>query len=430
MRQELDLPVHPLATGRPPVVLAAPRVPGRLEALFGRVAARRLEAGLQRWSVGRLTIGWPDGRTFSVGAHGAEPHVTMRIHDVAVFRKFTLRGDLGAGEAYMDGDWSTDDLPRFVELMLRNRHCVELDSHVSRVVNLTNDLLHRARANTRSGSRRNISRHYDLSNDFFSLFLDETMTYSSAVFGWPGEPLADAQRRKYRSLADKLQLEPGHRVLEIGCGWGGFALLAAREYGVRVTGITVSQRQHDLARQRVREAGLEDRVAIQLCDYRDVQGTFDRIVSIEMLEAVGREYWGQFLATCDRTLTAGGRAAVQTIAIADRRFDQYARHCDWIQRYIFPGGLLPSLLELCKAASVGSRLGVFHLEDIALDYARTLALWRARFFDRIPEVRALGFDDRFIRMWDYYLSTCEAAFATRSLSTYQLVFARDGEDLQ
>ncbi len=413
----------------------AHRAPGRaaaswLDSWVAQIAEPRLARAFERWHSGRLTVEWADGQTASYGAAHAEPHVTLRVHAPALYRKFLLLGDLGAGESYMDGDWTVDDLPRFIELVLRNAPCFPLDSWTSRLANVGNDLLHRARGNTRSGSRRNIRAHYDLSNDFFALFLDESMTYSSAVFEPAGEPLEHAQLRKYRRLADAAAIAPGDRVLEIGCGWGGFALYLAREREARVTAITLSERQLALARQRVGAAGLADRIDVRLCDYRDVEGTFDRIVSVEMLEAVGREYWPAFFEACHRVLARGGRVALQTIAIGSHRFDAYAKHCDWIQKYIFPGGLLPSLLELSKAAARRTTFGVHALDDIALDYARTLACWRTRFLARIDEVRALGFDERFIRMWDYYLSSCEAAFATRSLATYQIVFARDAEDLQ
>jgi cyclopropane-fatty-acyl-phospholipid synthase len=422
--------LSPVAEGAPAPASAAAAPAAWLDAAIARFAEPRLAEAFGRWASGRLTVRWADGRTGTFGAATAEPHVTLQVHHPALYRKFLLRGDLGAGESYMDGDWSVDDLPRFVELVLRNPQCFALDSRLSRAANVGNDLLHRARANTRAGSRRNIRAHYDLSNELFALFLDESMTYSSAVYGAPDEALGEAQARKYRRLADGAGVRPGDHVLEIGCGWGAFALLLAREYGAHVTAITVSDRQFALARARVAAAGLEDRVEVRLCDYRDVTGTFDRIVSVEMLEAVGRDYWPSFFETCHRVLAPGGRVAVQTIAIASHRFDEYARHCDWIQKYIFPGGLLPSLLELTKAAARRTPFGVHALEDIGLHYARTLAAWRARFFARLDEVRALGFDDRFTRMWDFYLSSCEAAFATRTLSTYQLVLARDGEDLR
>ena len=413
-----------------PVVLGDGAPHGWLDGLVGRLAVPRLLDGLAAWRVGRLTVHLPDGTAHTFGHADAQPSVHLRVHSLALFRKFALAGDLGAGEAYMDGDWSADDLPHLLELVLRNSDALALDSRLSRLLNVPNDWLHRRRPNTRAGSRRNIRDHYDLSNAFFSLFLDQTMTYSSAVFGDTDRSLAEAQREKYRALARKIGLRPGQHVLEIGCGWGGFAELAALEFGARVTGITVSREQHDYSRARLARAGLSDRTEILLCDYRDVGGTFDHVVSIEMLEAVGREYWDSFFASCDRVLARGGRVAVQVITMPDYRFQKYAKHCDWIQKYIFPGGLLPSLTELGRAAGRVSALTVIGVDDIAPDYARTLAAWRSAFLRRLPEVRQLGFGDRFIRMWDYYLSACEAAFRVRMLGTMQITWARAGEDLR
>ena len=239
--------------------------------------------------------------------------------------------------------------------------------------------------------------------------------------------LPQAQQRKFDSFLYKLDVRGGDHVLEIGCGWGGFAIHAAATRGCRVTGITISQEQFDLARQRVAAAGLADRVDVRLCDYRDLSGRFSKIVSIEMLEAVGREHWPAFFAKCHEVLAPGGTIGIQTISMPDHRFEAYARHVDWIQKYIFPGGLLPSISELCRAMAVGTPLTIRQVTDIAPHYAKTLARWKRAFFDRLPDVRALGFDDRFVRMWDFYLSTCEAAFRTRSLGNLQLVIGRAGE---
>jgi cyclopropane-fatty-acyl-phospholipid synthase len=397
--------------------------------LVERVLQRAVLARLDGWTTGHLVVELPDGTTRRFGPVDAEACATLHIHSPAFFRKFALRGDLGAGESYMDGDWSADDLPRFLELVMLNQHALELESPLTQLLNVPNDLLHRLRRNTRAGSRRNIRAHYDLSNDFFALFLDETMTYSAAKFDRVDRPLAEAQREKYRALGRKIGLRAGQHVLEIGCGWGGFAEVAATEFGARVTGITVSQEQHDFARQRLSRAGISDRTAVMLRDYRDVVGRFDHVISIEMIEAVGREYWDSFFATCDRVLAPGGRVGLQVITMPDFRFEAYAKRCDWIQKYIFPGGLLPSLTELGRAAGRVSALTVTAVEDIGLDYARTLAEWRTLFMRRLTDVRALGFDDRFIRMWDYYLAVCEGAFATRTLGTMQIVMARAGERL-
>jgi cyclopropane-fatty-acyl-phospholipid synthase len=414
----LESPRLDTASGAPASVS-----PGLVDRLVRSAVAGRLT----RWTVGRLTVHLPDGTVLAAGEPGAEPHATLRVSRERFFREFALRGDVGAGESYMNGDWRVDDLPRFIELALANEAALAMESPLTRALNVPNDLRHRLRGNTRIGSRRNIHAHYDLSNELFALFLDPSMTYSSAVFASPEDTLLDAQHRKFARIGDRLGIGPGDHVLEIGCGWGAFAMFAARTYGCRVTGITISREQFDLATRRVREAGLADRVAIRLCDYRDVPDTYSRIVSIEMLEAVGREHWPAFFEACDRALAPGGRVGIQTISMPDHRFEEYARHCDWIQKYIFPGGLLPSISELCRAMSRRTALTIRHLDDIAPHYAATLARWRQAFFARLPEVRALGFDDRFVRMWDFYLASCEALFRTRRLGTLQIVLGRAGE---
>jgi cyclopropane-fatty-acyl-phospholipid synthase len=388
------------------------------------LARRSVLKALEAWSVGRLEVLLPSGLRHAFGPPDAAERATVHVRDDAFFARFALAGDMGAGESYMDGEWEADDLPAFLKLALRNRERLPLDTGLSRLANLGHDLFHRLRANTRSGSRRNIAAHYDLSNEFFGLFLDETFTYSSAFFERPGMSLADAQRAKFRRLARKAQLGPGDHVLEIGCGWGGFALHAAREHGCRVTGITISPAQFELARRRVREAGLEGQVEIRLQDYRDLEGSFDKVVSIEMFEALGREHWPAFFATLERVLAPEGLVALQAISIPDHRFEAYARHCDWLQRYIFPGSLLASVHHVTGAMIGTSRLGLESLEDIGPHYATTLRLWREAFFASLPRVRALGFDERFVRMWDYYLAVCEAAFATRTLGNLQLVLTR------
>jgi cyclopropane-fatty-acyl-phospholipid synthase len=397
------------------------------DTLMARRVVPRLLRTLERsWSRGRLLVEMPDGTEHAFGPRDDPRRVRIRIASLGFFRRLLLGADMGLGEAYTNGEWEADDLATFLTLAAENEDRLAVITPLTKALNVGNDLLHLLRRNTRRGSRRNIAAHYDLSNEFFQLFLDETMTYSSAVFEDAEQPLADAQRNKYRALAEKAQLAPGDRVLEVGCGWGGFALFAAREYGCRVTGITVSERQHSLARSRVAEAGLEDRVDIRLQDYRDVTGSFDRIVSIEMFEALGREHWPVFFAKLDEVLAPDGLVALQTISVPDHRFEAYARHCDWIQRYIFPGSLLASLHHVTGAMSRVSRLGVHHLEDIGPHYALTLARWRQAFLANRGRARALGFDDRFVRMWDYYLAACQAYFATRRLGDLQLVLTRPG----
>ncbi len=408
---------------------AEPSAASVADRMMAPVARRRLLASLAALQVGRLTVHLPDTSIVEAGDPDSDLHATMWITREAFFRKFALGGDLGAGESYMDGDWRTDDLCRFVELILRNQAYLPLDSWLSRVLNLPSDWLHVRRRNSRRGSRRNIGAHYDLSNELFATFLDPSMAYSSAVFHSGDESLADAQRQKFERWCEALRIGPLDHVLEIGSGWGGFAMHAARTRGCRVTGITVSAEQLALSRQRVATAGLADRVSFEFCDYRDVRGQYSRVVSIEMIEAVGEHYWPSYFKKIDEVLAPGGLAGIQSITMVDHRFDDYRKHCDWIQKYIFPGGLLPSIREVASVCAAGTQLGVIALEDRALDYARTLLAWRWEFFARLDRVRELGFDDRFIRMWEYYLATCEAAFRTRNLGLVHFVLARAGDDL-
>ncbi len=408
---------------------AEPSATSVADRMMAPVARRRLLASLAALQVGRLTVHLPDTSIVEAGDPDSDLHATMWITREAFFRKFALGGDLGAGESYMDGDWRTDDLCRFVELILRNQAYLPLDSWLSRVLNLPSDWLHVRRRNSRRGSRRNIGAHYDLSNELFATFLDPSMAYSSAVFHSGDESLADAQRQKFERWCEALRIGPLDHVLEIGSGWGGFAMHAARTRGCRVTGITVSAEQLALSRQRVATAGLADRVSFEFCDYRDVRGQYSRVVSIEMIEAVGEHYWPSYFKKIDEVMAPGGLAGIQSITMVDHRFDDYRKHCDWIQKYIFPGGLLPSIREVASVCAAGTQLGVIALEDRALDYARTLLAWRREFFARLDRVRELGFDERFIRMWEYYLATCEAAFRTRNLGLVHFVLARAGDDL-
>lgn len=393
----------------------------------GRLSQLVVERALGGWRQGRLTVHFPDGTVRVAGEAVAEPHSTLRIERDRFFTDLLLRGHVGAGESYTNGDWRTDDLARFIALVVRNEDALGGDSRLNRLLTLPDLARHALRRNSRTGARRNIRAHYDLSNDLFALFLDSTMTYSSAVFEDFAEPLERAQLRKYDRLCQLSGLRAGDHVLEIGCGWGGFAMHAAREYGCRVTGLTISREQLALAAARVHAAGLSDRVDLRYCDYRDVEGRYDAVVSIEMLEAVGRAHWPAYFGTIDRVLRPGGRAALQVISMPDHRFAQYARQCDWIQRYIFPGGLLPSMGEMCRAMASRSTLTVRGLDDIAPHYAETLRRWRLAFFDRLGDVRALGFDDRFIRTWEFYLASCEAYFETRMIGCLQVVIARSGE---
>ena len=395
-------------------------IPPARGGLLERLAVRVLTHALAGLHEGTLVARLPDGseRTF-----GGGPPVTMEIADTsALIRRLATRGTIGLGESYQAGEWTSPDLVALLELLYRNAEAaVERHPRLARVMKA------RPRPNRRQGllrARRNIEYHYDLGNDLFRLMLDETMTYSCAIFERDDEPLADAQHRKLRHVCDKLALTPDDHVLEIGCGWGSFALTAAGEYGARVTGLTLSPAQAELARRRVREAGLDDRVRIVEEDYRVHQGSYSRIASIEMIEAIGEKQFPTFFAACDRLLEPGGRACIQTILIPDHRWNRYRRSPDWIERYVFPGCLIPSLAALQRAAADASRLALSHAEEIGLNYAETLRHWRAAFLDRLPEVRALGYDEHFVRTWDFYLASCEAGFRTRALRDAQLVFER------
>ena len=394
------------------------------DSILVRLAERIILAAVSSIRVGHLTVGLPDGSRQTFGDRTSGLGAEIRIHDRQAFVRLLLGGEIGAGEAYVDDLWSSLDLSALLRLAALNRDALALTGGWFRVpARLRTTLAHRSRRNTRRQSRRNIAAHYDLGNDFYRLFLDETMTYSSAVFTSPRQSLADAQRTKYQRIADGAGLTKGMHVLEVGSGWGGFALYAAGELGCRVTSITISREQHDLARQRVRAAGLEALVDIQLRDYREISGTYDAIVSIEMLEAVGHEYYRAFFSACDNALAAGGRLSLQSITVPDAGYERQRRGANWIQTYIFPGGLCPSL-SVIERATDDTRLLITRVTDIAADYVRTLREWRLRFTQQADAVRAMGFDDRFVRMWEYYLALCEAGFATGATQDLQIVFQK------
>jgi cyclopropane-fatty-acyl-phospholipid synthase len=359
----------------------------------------------------------------------------MRIHNAGFFRKCFLYGDIGFGEAYVDGDWDTPDLTDVIRWMILNveNNAVMSGSRRSfTTVNLlkfVNRFFHLARRNSRTGSSRNIVAHYDLSNEFFGEFLDPSMVYSSAYFETENTELEAAQREKMDRLCRKLRLDSCHHVLEIGCGWGSFAIHAAQNYGCRVTGITISPQQYELARQRVAEAGVSDLVEIRLQDYRLVTGQYDRIVSIEMLEAVGDEFLPVFFAKCHEVLKKSGVLGLQVITSPDSRYETFKQNVDWIQKHIFPGSLLPSIGAVNHAIQKTGDLVLRNLEDFGTHYARTLALWRDQFEKRIDRIRTLGFDETFRRKWNYYLSYCEAAFRMRNISVVQIVYSRPNNTL-
>ena len=356
--------------------------------------------------------------------------VTVRVHDPRFYVDIALGGSVGAGESYMQGAWSTDDLTALVRVLVQNREVLDgLETGWARLAAPVRKALHWAARNTRGGSRRNIAAHYDLGNDFFQLFLDPTMMYSCALFATPETPLETASIAKLDAICRKLDLKPGDRVLEIGTGWGGFALHAARHYGCHVTTTTISRRQHELARERIAAAVLADRVTLLMEDYRDLDpaklgGEFDKLVSIEMIEAVGHAFYDTFFAQCARLLKPQGQMLLQSITIADRYYASALKSVDFIQRYIFPGSCIPSVSALSASIARSTDFNVFHLEDIGPHYATTLLRWRENFFVHIDAVRALGYPESFIRMWEFYLCYCEGGFEERVLGDVQMLLTR------
>lgn len=395
--------------------------PSRLARLWMKPVRRHFNS----LTVGRLKVKYPDLSVEEFGDRSAQSAITMTIHSHRFFKRVVLSADIGFGESYQAGEWETDDLAGLLRLFIRNRaHAMDHRIRTAVLGRLANWFRHVARTNTVRGSRRNIAEHYDLSNDFFRLFLDPSMAYSSGIYADADTTLEQAQIAKFATIIERLELTSETHLLEIGCGWAGFALEAVKRSGCRVTGITVSQEQHDLALERVREAGLQERIDIQLCDYRHVSGSYDRIVSIEMLEAVGHSYLPEFFRACDRLLAAGGGMVHQVITIPDERYARYRRSSDWIRKHIFPGGHLPSPVALLAAMSNSAGFDVSESASIGLDYARTLRDWRERLDANEPALRALGYDDNFLNTWRYYFAYCEAGFDERIIDDVILVVNR------
>ena len=399
------------------------RAPPQAAAGFLRgLVLRRLE-GL---SEGHLVL-QEGGRSLEFGRRGAALSAVVHVRDPAFYADVALGGSVGAGESYMLGRWHADQLTTALRILARNRAAMDsLETGFARLAAPLRRAAHALRPNTRAGSRRNISAHYDLGNDFFGLFLDETLMYSCALFERPGMSLAEASAAKLEAICRKLGLAPGQRVLEIGTGWGGFALHAAGEHGCHVTTTTISPSQHRLATQRVRAAGLADRVTVLLEDYRDLRGSYDRMVSIEMIEAIGHRQFPVFFGKAANLLAPDGRMLLQSITIADRHYAAARDGVDFIKRYIFPGCCIPSVSALCGAMAGASDLRLVHLADIGPHYATTLAAWRERFLGNAEAVRRLGYPEPFIRMWEFYLAYCEAGFAERTLGDVQMVLTREG----
>jgi len=411
---------------------AATRFPSSLPAIAIRrgpvqASARRLVLNrLARLTEGELEfVDGDDRRVFGRRTPECDVHARVDVRDASLYPKMAFGGSVGAGESYVDGAWDTDDLTSLVRIFVRNRDVLNgMETGVARLLQPAHWLYHRLRANTPSGSRRNIAAHYDLGNDFYELFLDPTMTYSAGVFERDTSTLEEASIAKNERLCRKLQLKTSDHLLEIGTGWGGLAMHAARRFGCRVTTTTISRRQHEYAVERVRAAGLADRVTVLCRDYRELTGTFDKLVSVEMIEAVGHAYYGQFFERCSRLLKPDGLMALQAITIRDQHYQRALRNVDFIQRYVFPGSTIPSVAAISSAVASSSDLCIVHHEDLTPHYARTLACWRERFRANLDRVTALGYDRRFARTWEFYLSYCEGGFAERAIRSVQTVLAK------
>jgi cyclopropane-fatty-acyl-phospholipid synthase len=390
-----------------------------------RWSARFVHGYLGRLRQGHITLEGHDGSEATFGDPGSTLRATLTVHNPRFYGRAVAGGDIGFAEAYMDGDWSCGDLTALLQILALNRSELDeltLASALPR--RLMSRAYHLSRRNTLTGNRRNIQDHYDLGNEFFETFLDPTMTYSCAVYPSGTESLEQAQRLKNQAMIDKACLRPTDHVLEIGSGWGGLAIMAARQTGCRVTTVTLSDEQKSHVEARVAAEGLRDRIDVRLADYRQIDGRFDRIVSVEMLEAVGHENLPAYFAACDRLLRPGGRAAIQVITIRDDYYDAYRKGCDFIQRYIFPGGHLPCWNALSTAIARSPALAVDNVENIGHHYSRTLKEWSAALDTNAARVRQLGFDRSFLRKWHYYFSYCEAGFRTRLLGTLQLVLTK------
>ncbi|MES2133190.1 MAG: cyclopropane-fatty-acyl-phospholipid synthase family protein [Bacteroidota bacterium] len=384
---------------------------------------------LSKMPLGKALITLPDGSEVSIG-NGEGITCTLRISNPAFFKRCVLYGDIGFGESYVDGDWDTDNITNVIKWFLLNvDHAPTVSGSNTRslilnVLKAINKLYHSKRANSITGSRKNISAHYDLNNDFFALFLDPTMTYSSAYYTEENMTLQDAQLAKYDRLCKQLNLKATDHVLEIGSGWGGNAIYMAKNYGCKVTTLTISEEQYKLAKERIEKENLSDKITILIQDYRLMTGTYDKIVSIEMLEAVGAEYYNDYFKKCSELLKKDGIFAIQTITCPDSRFESLKHGVDWIQKHIFPGSLLPSVAAINQAVNSTSDLTMVDLKDIGLHYAHTLNVWYKNFNNNLSEIKKMGFDDYFIRKWNYYLCYCEAAFAMRNINVMQLIYTR------
>ena len=351
--------------------------------------------------------------------------LTLVVNNSAFYGEVVFGGSIGAGEAYMQGYFECDNLTKLIRLMVRNQSLLDdIESSFAKITGPIQAWLHRINKNTQVGSRRNISAHYDLGNDFFKLMLDPTMMYSSAIFETPKQSLEQASIAKLKSICKKLDLKPSDHVLEIGTGWGGFAIYAAQNYGCKITTTTISQAQYQLALQRIKNAGLENNIEVLLSDYRDLTGKYDKLVSIEMIEAVGHQFYDTYFRACGNLLKQDGMMLLQAITIADQRYASAIKSVDFIQRYIFPGSCIPSVTAMLNSITKSSDMRLADLEDIGPHYATTLAKWRDNFFNNIAAIRALGYPETFIRMWDFYLCYCEGGFEERALGDVHMLLVK------
>jgi len=387
-------------------------------------------AALSKMTKGELNLTLPNGDLIQFGAIGSGIRADIQVKYDEFFKCIVLYGDIGFGEAYVNGLWETDNITNVIKWILLNiENAPSVSGSKTKVLALNlfkwfNRIYHNGRSNSVSGSQKNISEHYDLNNDFFATFLDATMTYSSGYFYKEGMSLLDSQYAKYQRLCDQLHLKPTDHVLEIGSGWGANAIYMAQHYGCKVTSVTISKEQQKLAAERIAEAGLSDKVQVIIQDYRNITGSYDKIVSIEMLEAVGHNYYEVYFSKCNELLKPNGIFVLQVITSPDSRYNSLRKGVDWIQKHIFPGSLLPSVAKINQAVNRTSELTMVDLKDMGLDYARTLRMWYEEFNKNINEVKALGFDDEFIRKWNYYFNYCEAAFEMRNINVMQMVYAR------
>lgn len=387
---------------------------------FGR---RLVESQLEQLTRGEVTL--IDGDRVSRRGVPSDLAAAVEVRDPEFYSDVAFGGSLGAAESYIRGRWSADDLTALLRIFARNLDVSDqMEQGWARLAAPAARWFHKLRSNTKSGSQKNIEAHYDLGNDLFQLFLDPTMNYSAGIFETPETTLEQASVAKMNRLCRKLDLHSDDHLLEIGTGWGAMAMHAASEYGCRVTTTTISKEQHRLASERIAAAGLDDRITVLLSDYRDLTGTYSKIVSVEMIEAVGHDFLESYFGQCGRLLAPDGLLAVQGITMAEHRYDRYRREVDFIQRYVFPGSCLPSVAAMCQAAGNASDLRPAHLEDMTPHYAETLRRWRENFFANVDQVRAIGYSDEFIRMWDYYLCYCEAGFDEGTCGSVQLVWAK------